>query len=63
MLRLVAFLHASEQYQLALPLVGLAVQWQWRLKHGEERQGLSTVAVGGGRGTGAGDGGVVRSVK
>ncbi|CAM9845083.1 unnamed protein product, partial [Ectocarpus fasciculatus] len=29
---LVSFLHASEQYQLALPLVGLAVEWQWRMK-------------------------------
>ena len=36
--RLVAFLHASEQYQLALPLVGLAVEWQWRMKIGELRQ-------------------------
>ncbi|CAN0039916.1 unnamed protein product [Pylaiella littoralis] len=35
---LVAFLHASEQYQLALPLVGLAVEWQWRMKVGEKKK-------------------------
>lgn len=44
--RLVSFLHASEQYQLALPLVGLAVEWQWRMKVGEVRREVVFVACG-----------------
>lgn len=44
--RLVSFLHASEQYQLALPLVGLAVEWQWRMKVGEIRREVMFVDCG-----------------
>ncbi|CAN0236668.1 unnamed protein product, partial [Laminaria digitata] len=43
---LVAFLHASGQYQLALPLVGLAVDWQWRLKHEPDSMVLTAIARG-----------------
>eukprot|EP00903_Cladosiphon_okamuranus_P013430 g12510.t1 len=43
---LVAFLHTSEQYQLALPLVGLAVEWQWRMKIEPETAVLTDIAKG-----------------
>eukprot|EP00752_Nemacystus_decipiens_P008562 g7648.t1 len=43
---LVAFLHASDQYQLALPLIGLAVEWQWRMKVEPGTAVLTAIARG-----------------
>lgn len=37
-LRLIAFLQATHQYRLALPLLGHAISWQWRKRAGEGSQ-------------------------